>query len=189
MDLVYYDPYPNKKLEAFIAEYSALLVKHGEKPITCKRLETVEEVLRVSDVGEHGARACRTPILHRSNAVVAAASGHRATAALCRGSMQQHPFVDTVPPRSAIVDTVPPHSTSQRHAHDWQIAPDAAAVSLHCNLDSSTRHLMNKERLSMMKPDAVLVNAARGPVIDEAALVAHLQANPDFKAALVSHAF
>lgn len=55
-------------------------------------------------------------------------------------------------------------------------------VSLHCNLDDSTRHLMNKERLSMMKPDAVLVNAARGPCIDEAALVNHLKANPHFRA-------
>ena len=54
-------------------------------------------------------------------------------------------------------------------------------MSLHCNLDEKTKHLINAERLAMMKPDAVLVNAARGPVIDEAALVAHLQANPEFR--------
>jgi hydroxypyruvate reductase 1 len=55
-------------------------------------------------------------------------------------------------------------------------------VSLHCNLDSKTLHLMNKERLGMMKKEAVLVNAARGPVVDEVALVAHLKANPNFRA-------
>jgi hypothetical protein len=54
-------------------------------------------------------------------------------------------------------------------------------VSLHCNLDKDTHHLMNASRLKMMKPNAVLVNAARGPVIDEAALVAHLKANPEFR--------
>ncbi len=40
---------------------------------------------------------------------------------------------------------------------------------------------MNAARLSMMKPEAVLINAARGPVIDEAALVKHLKANPEFR--------
>lgn len=60
----------------------------------------------------------------------------------------------------------------------------ADVVSLHCNLDESTKHLINKERLNMMKPDAVLVNAARGPVIDENALVTHLKAHPEFRAGL-----
>lgn len=36
----------------------------------------------------------------------------------------------------------------------------------------------------MMKPNAVLINAARGPVIDEAALVTHLQQNREFTAGL-----
>ena len=60
--------------------------------------------------------------------------------------------------------------------------PRLQVVSLHCNLDANTRHLMNAERLNMMKRDAVLVNAARGPCVDEAALVAHLKANPNFRA-------
>ena len=45
---------------------------------------------------------------------------------------------------------------------------------------------MNKERLNLMKKDALLVNASRGPVVDEVALVNHLKANPDFRQALPS---
>jgi hypothetical protein len=59
----------------------------------------------------------------------------------------------------------------------------AQVVSLHCNLDDATFHLMNEDRLNMMKKDAVLVNAARGPVIDERALTAFLQANENFRRA------
>jgi hydroxypyruvate reductase 1 len=60
----------------------------------------------------------------------------------------------------------------------------ADVVSLHPVLDKTTHHLMNTERLNLMKPDAILVNASRGPVIDEAALVAHCQKNPDFRVGL-----
>ena len=48
-----------------------------------------------------------------------------------------------------------------------EVIQKADVVSLHMLLDKSTHHFINKERLAMMKPDAVLVNAARGPVIDE----------------------
>jgi len=60
----------------------------------------------------------------------------------------------------------------------------ADVVSLHPLLDKTTHHLMNKKRLSLMKENAILVNASRGPVIDEAALVAHCKKNPRFKAGL-----
>jgi lactate dehydrogenase-like 2-hydroxyacid dehydrogenase len=52
---------------------------------------------------------------------------------------------------------------------------EADFVSLHCPATPETRHLMNRERLGLMRPDAFLVNTARGDVVDEAALVEALQ--------------
>jgi len=61
---------------------------------------------------------------------------------------------------------------------------EADVVSLHPVLDETTRHLIDARRLGLMKETAILVNASRGPVIDEAALVAHCQSHPDFRAGL-----
>jgi len=44
-------------------------------------------------------------------------------------------------------------------------------ISVHVPLLPTTKHLINAERLKMMKPTAYLVNTSRGPVIDEVALV------------------
>lgn len=107
MNLVYYDLYQNKGLETYIADYSAFLQAQGEAAVTCTRLETVEDVLKVADI-----------------------------------------------------------------------------VSLHPVLDKTTHHLMNTERLKLMKENAILINASRGPVIDEVALVEHCRQYPDFRAGL-----
>jgi glyoxylate reductase len=52
----------------------------------------------------------------------------------------------------------------------------ADVVSLHCPLTPETHHLIGAAALAAMKPSAVLVNTARGPVVDERALVEALQA-------------
>lgn len=50
-------------------------------------------------------------------------------------------------------------------------------VSIHVPLMESTHHLINIDRLKLMKPNAYLINTSRGPVIDENALVYALQNN------------
>ncbi len=57
-------------------------------------------------------------------------------------------------------------------------------VSLHVPLLESTRHLINADKLNLMKPSAVLLNTSRGPVIDEAALAEALKNNKIFGAGL-----
>ncbi|MGD8493107.1 MAG: NAD(P)-dependent oxidoreductase [Desulfobacterales bacterium] len=107
MNLVYCDPYQNEDLEDYVAAYSQFLESQGRAHISCKRAETIEELLQAAD-----------------------------------------------------------------------------CVSIHTILDDSTHHLINAERLALMKTDAIIVNTSRGPVIDEAALVAHCRKHPDFKAGL-----
>ena len=107
MNLIYHDLYPNKDLEDYVAAYADFLKSQGEEPVSCKRAETIEDVLQEAD-----------------------------------------------------------------------------CVSIHTVLDESTHHLINAQRLDMMKENALLVNTSRGPVVDESALVDHCQKHPNFRAGL-----
>ncbi len=107
MNLVYFDLQENTALEEYLRAFSAFLTSRGEPPVTCRRTESIDELLQEAD-----------------------------------------------------------------------------CVSLHTILDDATHHLINAERLALMKPSAILVNTSRGPVIDEAALVDHCKKYPTFRAGL-----
>jgi glycerate dehydrogenase len=53
---------------------------------------------------------------------------------------------------------------------------DSDAVTLHCPLTEETRGMVGARRLTLMKPTAFLLNTSRGPLVDEAALAAALNA-------------
>ena len=56
-----------------------------------------------------------------------------------------------------------------------QLLSESDFVCVCCPLTEETRHLINAERLATMKPSAFLINVARGPIVDQAALVEALR--------------
>jgi len=65
-----------------------------------------------------------------------------------------------------------------------QLLRESDFVTLHVPLMPSTKHLIGKKQLEMMKRTAVLINTSRGPVVDEKALVGALKSNVIFAAGL-----
>ncbi len=58
--------------------------------------------------------------------------------------------------------------------------PEADVVVLCLPLTAESRNLVDGRRLKLMKPDAILVNVGRGPLVDEEDLYRHLLSNPEF---------
>ena len=56
-----------------------------------------------------------------------------------------------------------------------EVIRQADVLSIHCALTDETRKMINAEKLSLMKKDAILINCARGPIIDEPALIEALE--------------
>lgn len=56
-----------------------------------------------------------------------------------------------------------------------EILRESDIISLHLPLTESTRNLISKEQFNMVKPNSILINTARGPVIDEEALIKALE--------------
>ncbi|MBR1840091.1 MAG: D-2-hydroxyacid dehydrogenase [Prevotella sp.] len=65
-----------------------------------------------------------------------------------------------------------------------QLFKEADVLSLHCPLTPSTKHIINKEHLAMMKPTAIIINTGRGPLIDEQALADALNADSLYAAGI-----
>ncbi len=57
----------------------------------------------------------------------------------------------------------------------YELLPQVDILSLHCPLTEQTRNLIGADELALMKPDALLINTARGGIVDETALARALQ--------------
>lgn len=77
-----------------------------------------------------------------------------------------HVLLGQVPGRPARPDRVPLA----------ELLPQVDALTLHCPLNEQTRHMLGRHELSLLKPSALLVNTARGGLIDEQALADTLRA-------------
>ena len=75
-----------------------------------------------------------------------------------------------------VLDFFAPHTDDFERAADLDGLLDCVDIlSLHCPLTEQTHHLIGQRELARLKPGALVVNTARGPVIDEAALVEALR--------------
>ncbi len=70
------------------------------------------------------------------------------------------------------------------HASLDSLLPQSQFLSIHCPATPETHHLLNAERIAQLPDDAVVVNTARGAVVDDDALIAALQAGKLFAAGL-----
>lgn len=80
-------------------------------------------------------------------------------------------FTDPYPPAQSVIDEL---QATQYDSID-DVLKNSDFVSLHCPGGKETYHLLNRERLAMMKPTAFLINSARGDVIDNQALIEALK--------------
>jgi glyoxylate reductase len=72
------------------------------------------------------------------------------------------------------------HSSRSGGVSFDRLLTESDVISLHAPLDASTRHRFGAAELARMKPGSILINTARGPLIDEAAIAAALDTGPLF---------
>src|SRR5687767_3727018 len=80
------------------------------------------------------------------------------------------------------------HSPNRKIAEEFEGGPEYApldrllaesdVISLHCPFSDETYHLIDRDALALLKPDAILVNTASGPLVDTRALVEALRQRP-----------
>ena len=83
-----------------------------------------------------------------------------------------------------VFDSLPPGAPESKYRSLDDLLTESDFVSLHTNLDESTRHLIGAAELSKMKPSAFLVNTARGGLVDQDALTKALESGQISGAAL-----
>jgi glyoxylate reductase len=74
-----------------------------------------------------------------------------------------------------VFDTPHPDAPESTYKSLDDLLAEADFVSMHTNLDATSRHMIGTDQLARMKPTAYLINTARGPLVDQVALTAALQ--------------
>ena len=69
----------------------------------------------------------------------------------------------------------PGRRSARATSRSQELLETSDIVSIHCALTAETRHLIDAAALGRMKPTAILVNTARGPIVDQAALAVALR--------------
>lgn len=101
-----------------------------------------------------------------------AAAFHRKASALGFARTLIHdPFLKDVPGGAALADVE-------------TLCREADVLSLHAPLTPETRHILNRDRIALLKPEAIVVNTGRGPLVDSAALAEALHAGRLFGAGI-----
>ncbi len=77
--------------------------------------------------------------------------------------------------RTAVAPEIEAELAADRLGFDELLAT-SDVVSINCPYSTETHHLIGTEQFELMRPSAYLVNTARGPIVDEAALVQALRA-------------
>jgi len=72
-------------------------------------------------------------------------------------------------------DPYPNTSLDIEYVSKEQLLIESDVISLHCPLTNETRHIINAKSLSMMKPNAILINTSRGGLVDSEALLMALK--------------
>lgn len=84
------------------------------------------------------------------------------------------------PPRIMVNDIAPKPTMGSRYPLQWaskeEIYREADVITMHSPLTSITRNFIGRDQLKMMKPDAVVINTARGGIINEQELAAVMRA-------------
>jgi glyoxylate reductase len=76
------------------------------------------------------------------------------------------------------------HTSGRSRGEVARVLTQSDFVSLHCPLTPATHHLIDSDALAQMRPTAILINTARGPIVDPTALAAALHAGQIAGAAL-----
>jgi glyoxylate reductase len=139
--------------------------------MTTRRLAEGERIIRSGDPWQWGMfYLLGTGIQQRRLGIIGMGKIGAATARRARAFGMDIVYSN----RRAIDDSLAIELRAERLTLDELLAT-SDVVSIHCPYSPDTHHLISVEQLDAMKPTAYLVNTARGPIVDEAALAAALQ--------------